>query len=817
VNGNQKEFETVVLGALLHDVGKVIQRASDTPTSKKHTQWGFDWLKEHLEDEPAINATIAHHYTKDDDYALNNNYGLIWYQADNLASKERKGKENLEEGSWHAEIAIASPFSRIGNPENKNKKPALTYLPLSAHGIVEAKTTEPRYSKTEYRKLLDAFEADLMKQPAQIRTSINFLLMLFEKHFRYVPSITMRIYDGITKEELKEKHPDLSLYDHSKLTAAIAGCMYHYYSAIYVEKWLSNELLRDEILNVPQDSEPYILIGGDISGIQNFIYTITSKGALKSLKGRSFFLELLTEHIISELLKALRLTRCNIIFSGGGHFYILSYNTENALLAVEEVKKHVNEYLLNEFGGDLFLNLETESFHPDIFMNSSMLWGNLSVKLEQSKKKKWQQKIEEVLAVRMPHCDCLTKYCEVCFREDKALKPLLRSDDVVYESICDSCSDQFTLGEALKELSETSEPVICKFDSEPNIFSIKIDNAFYLLGSAKDNSLPTDPVAVYRINDLSAQHYNHPGSIYFPVGIYQHKKFEELSQAAEIFGINRIAVLRMDVDNLGKIFSDAVPEEHRTFSRMASISRGLNDFFKYHLNTVVTGVEKNGFAEALDTVNREIKNHGRMLTIVYSGGDDLFIVGHWLDVTEAAFDIHKYFQRYTGNPCVTISGGIAVNHHKYPIYQYARAAERAEKMAKNFKDSNTAKNAITLFDTRTFPWDGATAILNKVSLFSKFLQSEKDHLAIDERTLPKMFFYRLIALAKRFNEEGSFVLPKAAYLVSRARFGKDHLEDELKIKEVIMTNNKEEWQATEAAAMWILMLTRKGGESNERW
>ncbi|MDI9557513.1 MAG: HD domain-containing protein, partial [Pseudomonadota bacterium] len=93
---NQKEFQTVVLGALLHDIGKVVQRASDAPTSKKHTQWGYDWLKERVHEHPSINATIAHHYTKDDDYALNNNYGIIWYQADNLASKERKEKEKLE-------------------------------------------------------------------------------------------------------------------------------------------------------------------------------------------------------------------------------------------------------------------------------------------------------------------------------------------------------------------------------------------------------------------------------------------------------------------------------------------------------------------------------------------------------------------------------------------------------------------------------------------------------------------------------------------------------------------------------------------------
>ena len=118
--------------------------------------------------------------------------------------------------------------------------------------------------------------------------------------------------------------------------------MYRYYSETYPEKWKDNELLKKEILNVPENVKPYLLIGGDISGIQRFIYTITSKGALKSLKGRSFFLELLNEHIVSELIDALKLTRSNIIFSGGGHFHILSHNTTAVTETIKEVKERMD-------------------------------------------------------------------------------------------------------------------------------------------------------------------------------------------------------------------------------------------------------------------------------------------------------------------------------------------------------------------------------------------------------------------------------------------------------------------------------------------
>ena len=59
----------------------------------------------------------------------------------------------------------------------------------------------------------------------------------------------------------------------------------------------------------------------DISGIQDFIYTINNKGALKGLRARSFYLEIMMEHLIDELLEKVELSRANLIYSGGGHAY----------------------------------------------------------------------------------------------------------------------------------------------------------------------------------------------------------------------------------------------------------------------------------------------------------------------------------------------------------------------------------------------------------------------------------------------------------------------------------------------------------------
>ena len=119
---------------------------------------------------------------------------------------------------------------------------------------------------------------------------------------------------------------DISLYDNVKLTAALAGCKYFY-------------LKEDE----HEDDKEYMLVSADISGIQNFIYTISSKGALKSLRGRSFYLEIISENIIDQILNKIGLCRANLLYSGGGHFYMLLPNTKQVRKIIEDAKKNINQ------------------------------------------------------------------------------------------------------------------------------------------------------------------------------------------------------------------------------------------------------------------------------------------------------------------------------------------------------------------------------------------------------------------------------------------------------------------------------------------
>ena len=112
------------------------------------------------------------------------------------------------------------------------------------------------------------------------------------------------------------------------------------------------------LLDTPAElrREPaFLLYTTDFSRIQRFIYTVHTEGALRSLRSRSFFLELLMEHYMDELLDGCGLTRTNIIYSGGGHCYLLLPNTATVQQTLADWNRAFNGWLNEQFGMQLFL------------------------------------------------------------------------------------------------------------------------------------------------------------------------------------------------------------------------------------------------------------------------------------------------------------------------------------------------------------------------------------------------------------------------------------------------------------------------------
>ena len=173
---------------------------------------------------------------------------------------------------------------------------------------------------------------------------------------------------------------------------------------------------------------------------------------------------------------------------------------------------------------------------------------------------------------------------------------------------------------------------------------------------------------------------------------------------AQSTGIARLGVLRMDVDDLGRIFQRGFihrqgrPDEERiaTLSRMAALSFAMSLYFE-------------GWVEVLaERVGRTEEGRQRLYSI-YSGGDDLFFVGAWDAVVELARLIRADLARFAADhPGLHASAGVALVGGKYPLYLAAEDAGEAEGAAKAlaWRDAEGRlhrKDAVT-FLGRPLPW-----------------------------------------------------------------------------------------------------------------
>jgi CRISPR-associated protein Csm1 len=178
----------------------------------------------------------------------------------------------------------------------------------------------------------------------------------------------------------------------------------------------------------------------------------------------------------------------------------------------------------------------------------------------------------------------------------------------------------------------------------------------------------------------------------------EHNKTMRAEEFAEISkGINQVGYLRMDVDNLGKIFAKGLEKKKiQNLPRIAGLSRLMTYFFKVYLNSLAKDRCTN-LPKGADSLNEGERPN---LLFIYAGGDDLFISGSWNEVVDFAFDVYQAFRAYTGhNPDITISGGISLADVKFPLYQAADESGEAEKKAKgNNRDS------LGLFGD-VFKWD----------------------------------------------------------------------------------------------------------------
>ena len=711
-----RALEYTVLGALLHDIGKVLHRGEAILRGyrESHKEAGYRFLRDLS--LPLLAEFAKYHHEEDlrelreEDFRAFREVGeegvgdilrnLLWIvcEADTLSARER-GEEERDFRPSNPLISVFSEVRGIKSEEvGANESVAFPLNEFGMHLLFPKQ--DYSVSGEEYEKIEERFKREFKQLVDEKMLHPDKVLMLLERYTSFVPSFT-------TKDN------DISLFDHLKMTAAIASCLY-----LYHEDEIFTVNLINKIKN--RNEMKFLLIGGDISGIQRFIYTITSKYALKYLRSRSFYLEILVEDIVEEIIERLNLTRCNILYAGGGHFYIIAPNTERVKEEIRKVREEANEWLLQKFGGDLFLALDYVAFNGDALknfeMNGKSLWNLINKRLGTLKRRKFADILakepEKVLLERGYEHN--KKECDVCKRAVRKVLNVRKGEEIV--EVCEVCEHLWHLGDKLPKIEgflRTKERG--RMREVPEAFLEEIEMPFSHFIFIQGLKLPE---IRKRLMEILPE-----GSIFIKNSLDIHEEFrrfkviplfiadyavkgvgeergveEKISDLDEIarrsVGAAKVGVLRMDVDDLGKIFSRGLQENKRTISRIATLSRLLNYFFKVAVNLVASGAVEGDEAEELAEVVRDcprLRDKRENIVVVYSGGDDLFVVGAWSDVFQFAFELQKCFSAFTRNPHITLSAGFAVFDAKFPIYKSAEIAKERLECAKN-----EGKNRISL-------------------------------------------------------------------------------------------------------------------------
>ncbi|MCL2020034.1 MAG: type III-A CRISPR-associated protein Cas10/Csm1 [Oscillospiraceae bacterium] len=718
-------------GALLHDIGKVVQRAGGV--SGTHSEIGAEYMKKMGFTDKDILDCISYHHAREIRSAAApvSPYAYIAYIADNIASQERRStsEENPEKG-WDSKAPLQSVFNLLHGESEPH-----FYRPVTLderEKINYPQKESPTFKDYFYSRIVERLTENLDKFEFK-QSYVNSLLELAEALLSFVPSSTN-----------KGEVADLSLYDHMKLTAAAAGCI-----ALYISKDEKDDEQDYKKLLFTEADKFYsqkfaILYSADISGIQKFIYTIHSEKALKSLRSRSFYLELFMENLIDEILSNIGLTRANLLYCGGGHLYMLLPNTEDVITKLSDIIKKTNNWLLERFRADLYIadgfcacsaydlqNKPTDSYKR-LFIEAARMISN-----------KKMNRYSGAEISRLNNTHTIGTECKIC----KAIGD--NNDD----NVCGLCASLINMsgqishqydkaGEENKDKKETFFIISSNKNGVPvaeNQYVSAVKSDLLLRELKKDNG------EIIRYYGKNTFHMGENLSTRLWVGDYCKEK--ELSAYAEKSGgVERLGVLRMDVDNLGNAFTQGFDFDEgnfNTLSRTATLSRHLSMFFKRGINML-------------------LKDSEREVTIIYSGGDDMFLIGAWDDIIDTAIEVNNAFKRYSQGR-LTISAGIGLYPGKYPVHVMARETGDLESCAKD-----TGKNAAALFAPELcFGWDALEnqVIGEKLKLLEEYFGNNTEK--------GNSFLYKILAHIQGVETEekdgkAKISLARYAYLLARA-------------------------------------------------
>lgn len=702
--GQLKDREINYLGALLHDIGKLIWRSKPTKGSKDHEALGENFIREYLSKIPCLREDIEEIIK-----AANRKRGKIW-SADVIAAGEREDAQAKEPRRYLQAIS-----NRISLENFFSKEKSANYFYYKPK-VIDISNIFPEDSGTNLNNF-DIDESEFINEHQELYNSFISEIKLLEgiKDFNLFLTTFYKLLEKYTSRVLSAgylSHPDISLFDHSRITAALSLCF------------------------EDADSEKEILLlKGDITGIQDYIYGEVYKmeNIAKRLRARSFFVQVLLETICKYYLDELKIYDANVLYIGGGHFILVIPNNETNRKKVFELEKEIIEKLFNSYYGKIsyvqaYLELTGEQFIKE-FEES---YNTLETLINQKKRQKNLFVLDKILdkTIEAKELREFNKYIE---NNEEIIGRLLVKSNWIVQVIYSSTQTYDSKGSTiafprfhtyyfLVDSVDEIEKVISANSRARFISVIKINDTGFIL---------TDQRSIF--NSVAWQ--------FKFIGNFVPSNSEGILSFEQIAKINSenyplLGVLRLDVDSLGTIFRfglKEVDEQEKKYtpSRIAYLSRELNNFFSLYINKLAEKYQ---------------------IYIAYSGGDDVFVVGSWINILNFAKELRKDFYKFSSfNNYLSISGGIVLTKPNFPISQSAFLAGEQESRAKD-TEKPFEKDRIGIFDI-SFTWAELEEYINKAEkIISAIDINEQEN---NQKVIPRSLIHSLLSLTKRsFDNSG---------------------------------------------------------------
>lgn len=713
-------------------------------------------------DNSIINAAAMHH--KPDTYLQK-----IISTADRLSSAFERTKfeeyNQVAESEDYQSARLIPLFEKLLQKKDAIFQYRYPLKALSPAAIFPAikKDMGKDEATQEYAKLWKDFVQNIQK--TNNRTDWNVWLDNFDTLYSiYTQNIPSASYKTLA---------DVSLYDHSKSTAALVTALWRYHYETQTE---TLEELKDD------SKKKFLLIQGDVSGIQSFIFEAgTQKNAYKILRGRSFMISLFSECAALKILDALDLPSTSQIMNAAGKFVIVAPNTKEVKNKLNDIRDDINNWFQQNYYGLVSVGIATiEATQKDFEdKNFTMLQRKIYQSLSVAKMQKF-----DLCRHQVTFNDFFEKYKEkkglCCFDGRMPAQELVPYTQDEYS--CPRCLDILSLGESLTYQNR----IYISRQKFQN--GLKTDILGFYMGwqsegeilRAWDISLPTDESSAL-FNGCARRYINAYIPRFTPEEIdkeiYQNingakvgkpKTFEHLAIENCIFQDGKLKTkpalmsVKGDIDNLGYILQSGL--KNTTFATMAGLSRQINNFFAIWLPWLCQTEDK-----------------AKNIYTIFAGGDDFYFIGPWLDMVQILPHIRRRFADYVCNNLqVTFSTGMCMTPSGDNVINMSSIVEDALEKAKGRKiERETVKNAVCCFQ-QVVSYDD----------FYNLLESEKQLEDLSQKyELSTRYIYSLLDLcddASAADEDFTRAMWRSKLVYRTTRFVETNKKIESENKDLVV-------------------------------